>query len=161
MVNEDDQKPPVRRMVLPPLPPHGGRNSNGYTGGTTMGGIHCGGSSLAGGTATTTTANNNAAAAKSFLLTHDPNRQDNHAFDYGAKEEELLPSDKDAAMPSYLRRWPVNDEHDRRGNHHGSRTTHNYAAPQSEFNDLRTNSKRWTTKSLQRWTSTTSSSARG
>jgi hypothetical protein len=102
-----------------------------------MGGIHCGGSSLAGGTATTKTANNDAAAAaKSFLLTHDPNRPDNHVFDYGAKEEELLPSDKDAAMPSYLRRRPVNDEHDCRGNHHGSRTTHNYAAPQSEFDDL-------------------------
>jgi hypothetical protein len=74
--------------------------------------IHCGGSTLAGGAATTTTTNNNAAAA------------------------ELLPSDEDAAMPSYSRRRPVDDEHYCRGNHHGSRTTRNYAAHQSEFDDL-------------------------
>jgi hypothetical protein len=85
--------------------------------------------------ATTTTANNDA-AAESSLLTQDPNRPDNHAFDYGAEEEELLPSDEDAAMPSYSRRRPVDDEHDRCRNHHGSRTTRNYAAPQSEFDDL-------------------------
>jgi hypothetical protein len=59
--------------------------------------IHRGGSSLAGGAATTTTTtNNDAAAAK------------------------LLPSDEDAAMPSYSRRQPVNDEHYCRRNHHGS-----------------------------------------
>ena len=75
--------------------------------------IHRGGLSLAGGAATTaTTTNNDAAAAK------------------------LLPSDKDAAMPSYSRRRPVDDEHYCRRNHHGSRTTCNYAAPQSEFDDL-------------------------
>jgi hypothetical protein len=74
--------------------------------------IHCGGSSLAGGAATTTTTNNDAAAA------------------------ELLPSDEDAAMPSYSRRRPVDDEYYCRGNHHGSRTTRNYAAHQSEFDDL-------------------------
>ena len=99
--------------------------------------IHRGGSSLAGGAATTTTTNNDAAsAAESFLLTHDPNRPDNNAFDYGAKEDELLPSDEDAAMPSYSRRWPVDDSHYCRRNHHGSQRTHNYAAPQSEFDDL-------------------------
>jgi hypothetical protein len=74
--------------------------------------IHRGGSSLAGGAATTTTTNNYAAsAAESFLLTHDLNLPDNHTFDYGAKEEELLPSDEDVAMPSYSRRRPVDDEH--------------------------------------------------
>ena len=51
-----------------------------------------------------TTANNDAAsAAELFLLTHDSNLPDNHAFDYGAEEEELLPSDEDVVMPSYSR----------------------------------------------------------
>ena len=48
--------------------------------------IHRGGSSLAGGVATTTTTNKDAAAAK------------------------LLPSDEDAAMPSYSRRRPIDDK---------------------------------------------------
>ena len=74
--------------------------------------IHCGGSSLAGGAATMTTTNNDAAAA------------------------ELLPSDEDAAMSSYSRRRPVDGEYYCHGNHHGSRTTRNYAAHQSEFDDL-------------------------
>ena len=74
--------------------------------------IHRGGSSLAGGAATTTTTTNDAAAA------------------------ELLPSDEDAVMPSYSRRWLVDDKHYCRRNHHGSRTTRNCAAPQSEFDDL-------------------------
>ena len=74
--------------------------------------IHRGGSSLAGGAATTTTTNNNATAP------------------------ELLPSDEDAAMPSNSRRRPIDDAHSCRHNYHGSRTTRNYAAPQSEFDDL-------------------------
>jgi hypothetical protein len=71
--------------------------------------IHRGESSLAGGAATTTTTNNDAADAV------------------------LLPSDEDAAMPSYS--GPVNDEHYCRCNHHGSQTTRNYTytTPQSNL----------------------------
>jgi hypothetical protein len=85
-------------------------------------------------TKTTTAANDNdaAAAAESFLLTQDLNRPANHAFNYGAEEEDedLLPLDEDVAAPSSSRCLLADDD---RRHHHDGRTARNHCAVASQL----------------------------